>query len=1506
MTLPARRAGPRAAAQPSGPGETSLPAQVPLLLLPVRLETRFVAGPALADDGAAGPQLDVAALGQAPAQVQLLLRVYPDTISTSSFEPELTADEISTGTVYWQGLWTLGDLPPDDQAQAAWKAVADRFGAPRAAWIVATMTPVNPGDRASGGQPVFPQPATRDSSYEKAPTAQALPDYWTVVLERGGASRTVQGTAIRADLAVGFTPHDGALPDGLPVDAGMRWLVDFAEAEQAGMAMRIPLSADEQASGFDRITVFGVRDSAADGPGEDALQALLDAHHYTDGLALVPQGAPTNNTSDAAAAFSTSDPDQSVSFTVEVGTDLANDPSADGPLLAAALGLPAGTFSHVRYADGHGGRSSADMMTALWPATFGYFLDQMMSPQFTAAEQDAVRSFALATVRPRGPVAALRVGATPYGVLPTTSLAIVGETRQAVPGDARARAVLAQLGALLLPAWQASTAAVPRIGAAGDPDTDLAQVLGMDASSLDYRGRRVIGDDLLWNMLIFFGPGGPPSQEWWAEHLARGRTLLDSLGLTSWDPRVIHTAMGRDSYPVPYPSVQAAPLSETAQLAADATLDSAPVNYIQWLAHAPMADVWAENYPGPAPTSILYRVLRQSMLREYVSQAGRAQVTAGVLPASALREAELVNVQTGAPTLTARDIVDRPIAPGSATTWATYLDTYQPPPESPIARLADLRASMDRLALLPTAELDRLLSETLDSASHRLDVWITAVSTSLLTGQRAQAADGKTATLHLGAYGWVENVRPAQPQPVVTGADAEAVSQLDRARAQLGAKRGPAALPPARLPPEDSGGYLHAPSMTQAAAGAVLRSGYLSHRGTPDEPMLAVDLSSERTSAALWLLAGVRQGLSLGALTGFQFEQRLHEQGLDVYVQPFRDAYPLVGDELTGATASGAVIPPSQVVDGVKLRTAWQSGALNLGANWGSGLPAAGDPAQAAVLTMLAEIDDMLGALSDLSVAESVFQIMRGNYGRVGGILDAVSRGEHPPDPDIVATPRPGVDVTHRLMLLLAGAPPQPPDWSGITERPRAVAEPWLSDWVGGRLPDPATVRALATWTAAGQPGSAVVSLRDLDIGPLDVLALADAADQPQRAELESRLLLAANPPAGADAVTLTYGAGQLPAGSVTFQDLLTAARAVRSLLGAGRALDLKAFALPDKAPASGSVDVAELAGRVTSLVNNLDTDLGVLQDAVTALAAAPNSQSAAAAVTAALVTAAGYALPSALPDPALSAAGLIDLGGGAIGQLQQRRAAVTGGTSTLAEVTADAQAVLGAGLVLLPHLTPPDAASVQAAFGESAAMQAVDPQAVRRWLLQLSHIRPGVQRLDLAIATTRLLGAGRPAVEIAQLPQTVGDRWLGLPFEPGARPAGGRVAIEAVTTGDPVTTSTYAGLLIDEWLERIPADATTAGVAFHFNEPNARAPQAMLLALCPDGRGTWDRALVAAILDETFSLAKIRGVDLASIQDVGQILPALYFPFNLQAATPATTFGKEFVTDATIAARPS
>jgi hypothetical protein len=143
----------------------------------------------------------------------------------------------------------------------------------------------------------------------------------------------------------------------------------------------------------------------------------------------------------------------------------------------------------------------------------------------------------------------------------------------------------------------------------------------------------------------------------------------------------------------------------------------------------------------------------------------------------------------------------------------------------------------------------------------------------------------------------------------------------------------------------------------------------------------------------------------------------------------------------------------------------------------------------------------------------------------------------------------------------------------------------------------------------------------------------------------------------------------------------------------------------------------------------------------------------------------------------------------------------------------------------------------------------------------------------------------------LGQLPATAGDKWLGLGIDPSNLPAKGRVAFACLTDGDPLTQNSYAGLLIDEWPERIPSLQENASVAFHYEEPKARAPQALLLAVCPDDRAVWDDDLITGILQETLELAKIRSVDLDSVAQVGQILPALYFALNLQGATISTNF---------------
>ncbi|MBZ5534020.1 MAG: hypothetical protein LAO20_21530 [Acidobacteriia bacterium] len=1462
-----------------------LDAATPVLFLPVNIETRFMDGP----DG----------------RSELWLRIYPDQIAINSHEPELTDQEIADGTTYWDAVWRAGNPPASaDAVKAPWRGLASIYGSPRAAWIAQTMTPSNlalqpvpptPAGTDPNPKPVYPTPPKRPSSWNKPAIADALPDAWTVVAVSGTQQTQFRGGPITPDLAVGMTPGAGALPPGQPVDPGMQWLVDFDTAVKAGMGMKIPLTAQQRAAGFDRIFVYGLRTHGV--PGSAALSSLLNAHHYTDGFSLVEQGAPTNNTPDADSAYSRKDLDYEISFAVERGAPLTKDASADGNAFAALIGIDPATMAHVGSADGTGERNGRDMLIALWPATLGYFFSQMMADVFTPQQIETARQYVIDNAIPRGPVPALRVGRTPYGVLPVTSLRRYPTDTTFLAGSFEPKLVDFLLR--LWPSWLASSSGAPHMQNSGDPDAQLAQVLGMDASSMTFRGRQVLGDDFLWNYITFQGIQIPIINPWWLQHLARGRALLDSFKYNQWDPRVIHLGLAQNSFPVPFPTVQAGPLSETDPLKPEADLGGGKKgNYIQWLRQASASDIQAENYPGPRPTALLHKILRQSVVLDYAKLATIAEINASRLQISQIREQEIIGVQPQAqpqalPKVSVWEVLARPSIPNPQLSWAEYLVNLDPPPQSPFAQLAELRACLDRLAALSTAELDRLLTETLDACSHRLDVWVTAVATSILNRKRSAKVNG----VHLGCFGWVEEVRPAARRPAVQGTELEAVRLLDTRRAATLKRQ--LNLPVPVQPLQDNGGFIFAPSFAQASVAAVLRNGYMTHKGTSQEGLLSIDLSSERVRNALLLLDGVRQGQSLNALLGYLFETGLHQLNLDKYAQPFRDRFPIVANKLTPSSEPSESVAASNVVDGLALRTAWNNGQLAPGQNWGTGLPGAGAD-QNSIIGLLRTIDDYADALADLSISEAVFQIIRGNFGQAGTLMDAISKGARPPNPEVVNTPRGGLDLTHRVGLLFAGNPSANPAWSGVPVNPRAAAEPWLDAWLGQLLPDPATVICDVTYHDAGGDHIQQISLADLNVGPLDVLALADVGQNAQKGELENRIVLAAALPANATNVQIDFQPAAPPPDSIFFPDAFFLAKSLRTLISSARALSPQDLTVPEvtAANAGGAVNIAELRARAKKAAQDLQTAVTTLNTKAAGLPAAPDP------VRDALLTCSFFGVAGSIPysgsgpdlrlaDQAVSVAKLLQ-------DRLDNASKINIATAQPADLITVLTTVFGSDFVVLPRFTPPDFASLQSAFGQSSALVASDPQAPSRWLLQLAHVRPGISRLDAALSLAQLLGAqavSPSALLLGQLPTVAGDKWLGLGIDPANPPAKGRVAFACLTQGDPVNQNSYAGLLIDEWPERIPSTQENAAVAFHYEEPKARAPQALLLAVCPDDRNTWDDDLVTGILQEALELTKIRTVDLDSVQEVGQILPALYFALNLQGATLSTNFAvaKEF-----------
>jgi hypothetical protein len=1063
-------------------------------------------------------------------------------------------------------------------------------------------------------------------------------------------------------------------------------------------------------------------------------------------------------------------------------------------------------------------------------------------PILSPARIEDVRAAALAHVRARGPLPAIRVRNEPYGVLPVSSLdqwtPEAGETFGAGTVD---------LFRKLRDVWRESVRGVPRLV---DPqpgqglDDALLAVLGLLPVSVDVRVRTVVEENFcrIANQVVAGvddSTGCEAQQE--LNQLALGLLGLAGTGVS--ESGVLQAASRRLGLPLVIPDPPGGESPDRAylrSLGGEGAADQ-PQSLLSALAHYALGlELERESTLRPyadkalpfVPAHAVGQALR-AQLQEPGSPVELAPLREEVSALRAVATAEPVDATSSIPAVLALDgrsgriqesaLSDKPVALTTVGAWA-----------SASKRVAEVQEALRLLGGVPAERLSLLLRETLDLASHRLDAWITSLSSARLDALRAATPAGTI----LGGYAWVEEIENTQPAPA-------------------------------------PGGYVHAPSLAHAATAAVLRAGRMAHLAQdPATEALHVDLSSTRMRVANALLDGVRQGQPLSALLGYRLERQLHETKLDRLIAPLRELAPLVAGKIARplevADPAAESVAADNVVDAVALlQKADVLGDLATRLQR-TGRPTVSVDEQGPLAAAIAATRDAYDAAADLLLAESVHQLVGGNLERAAATLDAAASGESPPpDPQVLQTPRNGITLAHRVAVVLSKHEAAVKGWP---KTPRGRAEPRLEAWAQQLFGPPDGI-------VVGRHGAAATTLDRLGLGALDLLALADA---PAGAGSTLERLVAEKLPAGAQPALDGTSAGE---DSLSLGDAIELARALAGVVAGARLLDGVALGAA-QAKSAYAPDAPELLDRAQKALDELDHATAELR---------ANPSAATAADLAALV-AFGFPLPTtATPAEALAtlaaatAAEATSRITGAAAAIAAAQGA--GAASEAAEHAARAVAtVFGGGFRALP-LQSPVAGATRVAAALAAPPDGAEPEAVRDWCERLGRVRPGVGRLKAVLLLADAFGRSVPP-RVAQL--AGGDapaaaRWIGLPFGAGGPPRD--LTTSLVVFGDGDAAGDVCGLIVDEWFEVVPgrprlkpaaddapppAPAALTGVALNANAPNARAPQAVLLAVSPDGQ-PWSTDKLQSVLLETLELARARAVTLETLLWAPRLLPALY-----------------------------
>jgi hypothetical protein len=1350
----------------------------------------------------------------------------------------------------------------------------------------------------------FPTRPQKEKSWGKAPVSEVLPERFVVATLRGGQfQQIVTGKVLPQPLPVGIDPTgDQAerwnhMANGdLEVPEELRWMFDFDAAVEAGMGIRVPLQEKDFDKGFDAVMVLGVRDSDAQ-VGQNNLDQLFKNHLYSDGgLEFLPVNTPTNNTDAVKSAYSGLDNDFDAAFDLFMGPENLNllpqngtneMHITDGQFFKEGLGLPADLVGDIRYFSKKDIAEGRAMNRSLINATLKYFMAIMAKNLFNSNDIAQTVPFMVNHVSAVGTIPSIRVDEQPYGILPITPTDFFNQTsnrKGTLDSYVEMLSYFLRSTKQVFEQMERRPITVNSPKYLADPQAEFLKILGLSPYSKEFyfrAGSNVASrwqtpEDLSFDFDV----------NWDGSDLASAPTNLADfyksslkygLGIDSKTlrERIIEGSRAYTNRFFEAGFINGA-LVQDQRLGKEKLVSIPQIsnrNYIQWF-----LDVM-ENANSEAEEQIFRRLDFKLIPR--IEQAGET------IPQNTL----LFTMLRGAL------IYDR----------GSYA-----------------RRALEQLQHLSVPKLERLLANHFDLVSYRLDAWLSALADYRLKDMRKSNARGT----YIGAYGLVENLKPAAAR--------DRVEQV------------PEGLAPADgrdvYKARENQGFVHGPTLNHAVTAAVLRAGYTSLKSKGNnQNALAVNLSSARVRKALALMEGVSHGQEPGALLGYQLERALHDKytnssgqplEMDVYIYRLRRKFPTYGNRSVEQAADTSVneqLRPTNVIDGLALIDYLEDKLNNQGHfdedatlvemiiedsgsnpsfrghpwDLGNAVPNPSNPPTGSsaaqerkkLRALIHEIDNMadaFDALADLTTAEGVYQLVKGNHVRAGAVLKAMAEGTRPVDPEIIKSMREGTSVTHRAILTMGLQEGNP--WPDVALTPRAEAEPYVNNWLAQQIGAPETTE----WQALYGQTETYLNLADLELQPIDLVLLLASGSEDSMAEIESRSQhhLLKHGATEEDTITLNFNQAS-SSQKLSLGEQMSLLQNLGNTVAKARVADARDYREEGAEANDGygalGLDLPRLQQRLQNVLNNyeqLHLSLAPFSSAKTSYT--PAEESLALEKLRKLST---WSFTGFYPHANVTGS-LEESLSKILSAKSQMAQNITWAQQQLSALTYDsdenhwlqftnelAGKFYGQGFKILPQLQLDNTTALQQQLQLSVEEGPLRHNSTKGFLDQWLSSAALVRNALVPLETTRLLGQAlhqsacsfKPAQLpfSAALPVAEREYWLGAEYPKNYSPKGDRLSL--LCFGYENIQSAAVGLVLDEWMELIPAPKQTTGIAFYFNQPDARAPQNILVAVPPRKTGNWEMDDLILTVYEVLRQARLRAVEPEHIDYsmLSQMLPA-------------------------------